>query len=612
MAKAIAAGLGRDLDRVRVSVFRSNLFYEAHRCENREEKVRRVVQICHDQRKKGEGCGIVYVSSRKDAEQIAGILRDRGIGAIPYHAGLDPAVRARNQDQFMRDEPRAQVVVATVAFGMGVDKPDVRFIVHLFPPRSLEAYAQESGRAGRDGKPARCVLLYAPADQTSLRRQAKRDLLDLDDLRPIYAGIKRAAVGRWAILDPDSLLPPPAADEDPDEAVDPRVALGILEQAGLVFRHPDTPIARILRPLLTPSHPAESLSPEDEAAWQRLAAWAGLDGGPRAAAVVQTADACAALDLTPSDLDRLLGAQTAFAVRDERRAVCLEVLPAGEHAAAHLRQVLERATIEANRRIDQVMTYAVGRSCRHATLAAHLGERLPPCRTACDVCAKPAVADDVPASNRPAAPSVATAQTNLVTAADARAILTAVRTLPFPMGKTGLTKLLIGSVESRLRADRSPSFGALAHLKKGRIEELIDRMVEDGLLTRDLNHEFKVITLSRLGATVTDDLLEEYATPVRAAVLASPPKPGSVPSTGDQEPLDEVGGALYERLVAWRRQQASTQGVSAFIVADNKALRAIASVRPSTLDELSRLPGFGPTRLERYGEEVLEIVAASS
>ncbi|HUG63096.1 MAG TPA: RecQ family ATP-dependent DNA helicase, partial [Methylomirabilota bacterium] len=382
MARAIGAGLGRDLDRVRASVFRPNLFYEAYRCANREEKVKRVVQICHEQRRKGEGCGIVYVSSRKDAEQIAGVLRDRGIGAVPYHAGLEAGVRSRNQETFMRGDPRSSVIVATVAFGMGVNKADIRFIIHLSPPRSLEAYAQESGRAGRDGKPARCALLFAPADQSSLKRFAKRDMLDLDDLRPVYAGLKRAAVGNWAILDPSALIPPPGPDDDPDDAVDPRVALGILEQAGLVFRHPDAPVARFLRPLPPAARQEQTLSSDDHERWTRFQTWAGVADSPRPLSV-QTDAALAALDLTPNDLDRVLGAQTEYAVRDDRRAVCLELLPAGADAAANLRQVLERAKIEANRRIDQVMAYAAGRACRHATLAAHLGERLAPCRTAC-------------------------------------------------------------------------------------------------------------------------------------------------------------------------------------------------------------------------------------
>ena len=112
--------------------------------------------------------GIVYRLSRKKVEDLADWLTDQGVSALAYHAGLAPAERDRRQDRFMREE--GLVMVATVAFGMGVDKPDVRFVAHLDPPKSLEAYHQETGRAGRDNAPAEALMLYSPADFAALRR----------------------------------------------------------------------------------------------------------------------------------------------------------------------------------------------------------------------------------------------------------------------------------------------------------------------------------------------------------------------------------------------------------------------------------------------------------
>jgi ATP-dependent DNA helicase RecQ len=112
--------------------------------------------------------GIVYCLSRKKVEDIAAALSDAGIAALPYHAGLDKSVRAANQDRFLKED--AIVMVATIAFGMGIDKPDVRFVVHLDLPRSLEAYYQETGRAGRDGLPSEACLLYGAGDQAKLRQ----------------------------------------------------------------------------------------------------------------------------------------------------------------------------------------------------------------------------------------------------------------------------------------------------------------------------------------------------------------------------------------------------------------------------------------------------------
>ena len=112
--------------------------------------------------------GIVYCLSRDSTERIAAFLTDSGISALPYHAGLDASTRAEHQARFLRED--GLVVVATIAFGMGIDKPDVRFVAHLDLPRSVEGYYQETGRAGRDGEPATAWLAYGLADVVQQRR----------------------------------------------------------------------------------------------------------------------------------------------------------------------------------------------------------------------------------------------------------------------------------------------------------------------------------------------------------------------------------------------------------------------------------------------------------
>ncbi|MBX0291050.1 DNA helicase RecQ [Hymenobacter sp. HSC-4F20] len=146
----------------KTSFNRTNLYYEVRPKHNTKKQLIQYVKL-----RKGQA-GIVYCLSRKKVEEIAELLKVNDVRALPYHAGLDPHVRMANQDAFLNEE--CDVIVATIAFGMGIDKPDVRFVIHYDTPKSIEGYYQETGRGGRDGLEGDCLMFYSYDDIVKLEK----------------------------------------------------------------------------------------------------------------------------------------------------------------------------------------------------------------------------------------------------------------------------------------------------------------------------------------------------------------------------------------------------------------------------------------------------------
>ena len=479
-AREIATALGRDPEVVRTSVVRPNLRYDVEHVDGREGRLRAVLAALE---RAAGGSAIVYARSRESCERLARTLRGHGFRAERYHAGLEPGERTSVQDAFLAGE--VQVVAATTAFGMGIDKPDVRLVVLANYPDSLETYVQMVGRAGRDGLPSETLLVASPQDAVTLRRFVREDVPAVAELRAVYR-----ALGSGGAIEPEALRAVVS------ERRDPRVLVGMLEQAGLVRR--------------------------------------GFDAG---------------------------------------RAMRVEVLPPPADAAGRIAALLERAEREAVARAQRIVGFAESPRCRHALVAERFGERLEGDCGACDVCEPPARRPFPSAAAAPPLPEDA-----------GRAIADAVAALRWPLGRRSLVAMLRGSAEAPPSARRADAFGLLAGASEADVRRWLGHLLSAGALAE----------------TETEDGYR--------VVVAVP---------GAEPPAIRTGGAgpgdpeVRERLRRWRLERARADGVPAYVVLHDATLDALASSLPSSLAELGRVKGFGPAKLERYGEDVLAVVGAA-
>jgi len=516
---AVQLGLRDPLDLI-TGFERTNLTLAVEACRSREEKAAALSRLVAEMGPPG----IVYAATRKTVELWAEAIAGQGLRTRRYHAGMPDDERSRVQEEFLAG--RIDVMVATNAFGMGVDKPDIRFVAHAELPGSVEAYYQEAGRAGRDGLPSRCTLLFSPADVRTQEFFMAGANPSVQVLRTV-----------WRLL----------GEGTGDEEIVNRLGhdASASMSAGTAVR------------LLRRAAEAAGVSP-------------GMGTFP---------------------LDE--GARALKARRDRER-------------------------------LDTMVRYGFSRGCRTRFIYDYFaggarGGAAPRCGT-CDVCLGWGRSD-----------GRALDDAELLRV---RIALSGVGRLSGRFGVERIAQVLTGSRGREIldrNLDRVPTYGKLAGVAVEEVKDLLNVLADAGLIERQGIEGGRpgafVLALTPEGRRVArGESRPELALPTPAQARTSPRSragrraggraaravPGTKGSAADAPPaaLDEadVDPELLARLKTWRTEEARRKGMPPYVIFHDSTLVALAAVRPRDRDQLRRVRGIGPAKLDAYAEALLGLL----
>jgi ATP-dependent DNA helicase RecQ len=318
------------------------------------------------------GSGIIYTSTRKAVEQVTGRLRSAGLNVIGYHAGMDEAARSSAQDDFMSG--RVQMIVATNAFGMGIDKPDIRFVVHYQMPGSVEAYYQEIGRAGRDNLPSTCVLLFNYADKRTQDYFIEGSYPPPETVARVYQALVATNQNRIELSVSEI-----AARAGIRNEMAVQSALIILEKAGHIERGSSSENRAALRLLMKPHDARAAAGARDTKARQVLfGLLGGYDLNERSDIELDVKDFSESIGLDLTAMRRALSQLSASGVISYNPARRTRgVLMLDEQPASSLRirpqEVARRAALE-QRKLREVISFCYTESCYRAFILDYFGD----------------------------------------------------------------------------------------------------------------------------------------------------------------------------------------------------------------------------------------------
>lgn len=655
----IKAILGMETPREFVTGFaRTNLRFTVEHCKSDREKNDALLSFISKQ----PGSGIIYAATRKRCEEVAEWLPEklrRPIGV--YHAGLEPEQRRRVQEDFMSG--RLAGIVATNAFGMGIDKSDIRYVVHYNIPGSLEAYYQEAGRAGRDGKMSECRLLFSYPDRYIQEFFIENRYPSPEVVRKVYEYLLAQTD------DPIELTLQQVRDaiQIKETAESVGTAETLISRAGVLKRLDSSANAAILRidgdlPTLVDLLPREA-----KLRRKVLAAAEKIVGKRRGEDVyVRPQKLAEVADVQPDQLSRTL--------RELNRLKAFDYVPPFRGRAVHFTQrdvpfdqlnidfdELGRRKAAEYEKLEAVIEFARTPRCRQRSVLDYFGD--PNVRDCgmCDRCDPTGKSmSDTPHTAESLAAAIKVDQDKYKGLDQAallrgiRIVLSGIKRMHGRFGKAMIAQMLGGSQNKKIqqwKLNRLSTYGMLSGLKQPDLIDLLDATISAGMaqqievderrptvqltefgedvmharqplptslkLSFPLAKRLSVIAAAIEGGDVSGEAGTSSAASESDARLGSDPGTAEAESSADALPgngqtvaaaVGQIDEDLANRLKRWRGKTAAALGLPAYRVLTNATIQRLATDKPQSTDELEMIQGIGPSTVEQFGYDLVQLI----
>ena len=581
---------------------RENLSLEVIETPKEADKKKALVELVRTSSSQS-GPTLIYCATRKNVEKVKWALVEQGISAAMYHGGMEHEDRIRIQDGFMSG--RYPIVVATNAFGMGVDKRNVRCVIHWEMPGTVEAYYQEIGRAGRDGKPSRIVLFFRNSDRRTQEFFIRMSHPSAESVHKIWARLQAEKTNPvWLDLETLSkALPDDAGEREASSCV------RTLQREGYVRR---------ISPSDRPGEVTLSLGAESakvDGLRGKALKWLLEQASIRAHVSGRPIDLDASISIWPDRMARDLQMerdQITAALRGLEDRALLRWTPADRSGGVELLQAdvplqLNEADMKNRRereydKVAKMIGYARS-SCRRRYLLEYFGEEpsWKKCGT-CDACRENSAAGNTDRSLSP--------DEDLIV----RKLLACMARMKKPFSSNMIARVATGSTHRTVlsfRFDKLSTYNILEKWTARQVQDLLTELTHAGAVkqvytTRQINgreQTYAELTLSELGWKVmrqqSADFTMRFPSNNR---ISSRKRPASSSSHDDAHP------ELLEALRETRRKLALEADVPLYVIAPNRTLEAIAADRPTTKDSLLQVHGMGKERVRRYGRALMDTV----